>query len=341
MRSASRWSWCDAPTVASMTSRATSARSRARRARMVACCSVPRSVLDGRRRPAVSMKRTGPSVVSTTVSMASRVVPGMSCTMARSSPRSLLKRVDLPTLGRPMMATLGVPGSRSPLALSAAAGGQRSASSLRRAAGPAAVPPPRRAGRRCPARAGRSPGRVAEARGRRTPRWPASRLASSTLLTTSRTGGPARRITLAAARSSSVTPVVTSTTIRITSASARARSAWSLTLASRASPPASQPPVSMMEKGTPDHSAESSLRSRVTPCSSSTTAARGPTMRFTSEDLPTLGRPATTTIGLMPRTRAGTRCRRGPGAARPRPSAPPRPAGAGRPGSARRGSGPR
>ena len=86
MRSASRWSWCDAPMVASMTSTATSARSSARRARIVACCSVPRSVLDGRRSPAVSMKRTGPSGVSTTVSMASRVVPGMSCTMERSSP---------------------------------------------------------------------------------------------------------------------------------------------------------------------------------------------------------------------------------------------------------------
>ena len=71
-----------------------------------ACCSVPRSVLDGRRSPAVSMKRTGPSGVSTTVSMASRVVPGMSCTIERSSPSSWLKSVDLPTLGRPMMATL-------------------------------------------------------------------------------------------------------------------------------------------------------------------------------------------------------------------------------------------
>ena len=35
-----------------------------------------------------------------------------------------MKRVDLPTLGRPMMATLGVPGSRSPLALSRAAVGR-------------------------------------------------------------------------------------------------------------------------------------------------------------------------------------------------------------------------
>ena len=58
-----------------------------------------------RRMPAVSMNRTGPSGVSTRVSMASLVVPGMSCTMARSSPIRRLKRVDLPTLGRPTMAT--------------------------------------------------------------------------------------------------------------------------------------------------------------------------------------------------------------------------------------------
>ena len=133
----------------------------------------------------------------------------------------------------------------------------------------------------------------------------ASRLASSTLFTTSRAGAPERRITLAAARSSSVTPVVTSTTMSTTSASARARSACALTFSSSASPPASQPPVSMTENVTPPQSAVSTLRSRVTPCSSSTTAARAPTIRFTSDDLPTLGRPAITSIGsVMPRTPA-------------------------------------
>ena len=91
----------------------------------------------------------------------------------------------------------------------------------------------------------------------------ASRLSPSTLLTTNRTGGPARRITLAAARSSSVTPVVTSTTMRMTSASESARSACVLTFASSTSPPASHPPVSMTENGTPDHSAWSTFRSRV------------------------------------------------------------------------------
>ena len=54
----------------------------------------------------------GPSGVSTTVSMASRVVPGMSCTTERSSPISRLNSVLFPTFGRPTMATPGIDGSR-------------------------------------------------------------------------------------------------------------------------------------------------------------------------------------------------------------------------------------
>ena len=42
---------------------------------------------------------------SMTSSTASRVVPAMGETMARSVPVRALSRVDLPTLGRPMMAT--------------------------------------------------------------------------------------------------------------------------------------------------------------------------------------------------------------------------------------------
>ena len=176
------------------------------------------------------MKQTGPSGVSTTVSMASRVVPGMSCTIERSSPSSRLKSVDLPTLGRPMMATRGVPGVRSALAAQPLArdvvgtprpsrpGGKRPTTSSSRS------PVPR-------------PCRELTGKGSPSPRETnsqacASRAASSTLLATRRTGGPERRMTSAAARSSSVTPVVTSTTMRTTSASARARSACSLTLAS-------------------------------------------------------------------------------------------------------------
>ncbi len=92
-----------------MTSRAMSARSRASRARRTEKYSVPRSVRDLRRMPAVSTKHTVPSGVSTTVSTASRVVPGASWVTDRSSPTSRLNRVDLPTLGRPTSATRGMP----------------------------------------------------------------------------------------------------------------------------------------------------------------------------------------------------------------------------------------
>ncbi len=54
----------------------------------------------------------GPSGVCTTVSIESRVVPGMSCTTERSWPTSRLKRVLLPTLGRPTIDTRGMPGVR-------------------------------------------------------------------------------------------------------------------------------------------------------------------------------------------------------------------------------------
>src|SRR6185437_7051314 len=40
--------------------------------------------------------------------MRSRVIPGSSPTMARREPISRLKSVDLPTLGRPTMATVGM-----------------------------------------------------------------------------------------------------------------------------------------------------------------------------------------------------------------------------------------
>src|SRR5215210_5878985 len=42
--------------------------------------------------------------------MRSRVIPGRSWTMACRRPSRRLKRVDLPTLGRPTMATVGVSG---------------------------------------------------------------------------------------------------------------------------------------------------------------------------------------------------------------------------------------
>ncbi len=93
------------PSVASSTSRATSAASRCRRAITTLIFSAIRWVLPLRRMPAVSTNRSWLPSNSTTSSTASRVVPAMGETMARSVPVSAFSSVDLPTLGRPMMAT--------------------------------------------------------------------------------------------------------------------------------------------------------------------------------------------------------------------------------------------
>jgi hypothetical protein len=65
-------------------------------------------VLPLRRIPAVSTKVKAVSPRWMVSSTASRVVPAMGETMARSSPSSALSSVDFPTFGRPMMATLMV-----------------------------------------------------------------------------------------------------------------------------------------------------------------------------------------------------------------------------------------
>src|ERR1035438_8969760 len=63
-------------------------------------------VLPLRRMPAVSTKTYSTPSRVTFSSTASRVVPATGETMARSWPVRVLSSVDLPTLGRPMMATL-------------------------------------------------------------------------------------------------------------------------------------------------------------------------------------------------------------------------------------------
>ena len=57
--------------------------------------------------PPVSMSRNSQPCQSTATSLRSRVTPGRASTMAALRPAILLSKVDLPTLGRPTMATLG------------------------------------------------------------------------------------------------------------------------------------------------------------------------------------------------------------------------------------------
>ena len=232
------------------------------------------------------------------MSIESRVVPGRSCTTARSSPTSRLNKVDLPTLGRPTIATEKIlsSGALAGVAVvvgstSSAGGRQHRDERVEEVAAVAAVQ--RREGVR-----------VAEAELGELPH----RTFAALVVDLVGDHEHRHRRALQHARdraSSSVTPTVTSTTTTMTSASRIARSACPLTLAASPgsssvrpdSPGSSQPPVSIRRNRRPRHSPTNSLRSRVTPGFSCTIASRRPTMRFTSVDFPTLGRPTTATTG--------------------------------------------
>ena len=71
-----------------------------------------RSVLS--RSPAVSTRRNGKPSTTACASMASRVVPGISVTIARSLPSSALNREDFPALGGPAITSRAPSRSRSP-----------------------------------------------------------------------------------------------------------------------------------------------------------------------------------------------------------------------------------
>ena len=271
--------------------------------------------------------------------MASRVVPGRSCTMARSSPISRLNSVDLPALGRPT--------STTEYAAAAAAARPWPGCSGAIPSGPSPAGGPQRpdsepaCSRRATTSSSRSPvPRPCSALtwwGAPRPRPSSSQTESawfgwSILLATTSTGTPAEYSTLATCSSSEVTPTAASTTNSTASASRTARSAWALTLASSSSPLVLQPPVSSSVKRRPCHSASTALRSRVTPGCSSTIASRRPRMRFTSVDLPTLGRPTTATTGFMATP--------APVSAPARGWRPPPPRGEGPAWPSRRGSGP-
>ena len=94
-------SWSVRGSLALRTKRTKSASCRAFLERSTPICSTRSSVS---RMPAVSMSLSGTPLILTYSSITSRVVPSISVTIALSSRRRLLSRLDLPTLGRPMIA---------------------------------------------------------------------------------------------------------------------------------------------------------------------------------------------------------------------------------------------
>ena len=85
----------------SMTARMRSAFSMDARARSIPICS---TLLSVSRRPAVSIRRRETPDMRTASSMVSRVVPGTSVTIARSSCRRAFSRDDFPAFGLPIIA---------------------------------------------------------------------------------------------------------------------------------------------------------------------------------------------------------------------------------------------
>ena len=101
LMSSSVRSWSVSGSELLSTRRTKSASSRAFLERSTPIFSTTSSVS---RIPAVSINLRGTPLILTYSSITSRVVPSISVTMAFSSRRRLLRRLDFPTLGRPMIA---------------------------------------------------------------------------------------------------------------------------------------------------------------------------------------------------------------------------------------------
>ena len=209
--------------------------------------SVGSSILLRRRMPAVSTKRSGPSSVSTTVSTASRVVPGHVVDDRALVADDAVEQRRLADVGTPDDRDREDAVVRSTVERRRGSGGSASTTASRRSP----LPRPwmrRHRVRARRARAERSPTTRSRG-GRRRPCW--------------RRGARGVRCaggTSATCASSSVMPTLTSTTMRITSASATARSAWALICrasgaARRPTVGASQPPVSTTTNDRPFQSA--------------------------------------------------------------------------------------
>jgi hypothetical protein len=221
------------------------------------------------------------------VSIASRVVPGSSLTMVRWPPTAALKRLDLPALGRPTIATeIGASSSSGAVSPSCAGSVPKWATM---SSNRSPTPRPCRAEM---ARASPTPS------SKRSASAATARFGSSSLLPSSRSGTRARRRTSAISWSAGKGPFFASTTKSTRSASVSAVSTCARIGAAKGEPSSrSNPPVSTRSNHFPFHSTGTTLRSRVTPGISWTTVVRVAVSLLMSVDLPALGAPTTATTG--------------------------------------------
>src|ERR1022692_3317313 len=273
------------PSVASSMSSTTWVMRMWRRAMTTLIFSAMSRVFPLRRMPAVSMKIYSVPWWITAWSTESRVVPATGDTMARSSPVRALSRVDLPTFGRPMMATL----------IPAGAGGSSTGAS------PRANPPVTRSSRAstpmpCSAETGNTSAMPSPKNSFVRP----SRICESILLTARETGLPRRLSIRARSRSLPVISARPSTRKMMWSAVFRTNSAWRRICPGMYSwSCTTMPPVSISSKRGPSCSAAPCIRPRVMPGSSPTMERRCPVMRLKRVDFPTLGLPTMTTVGRL------------------------------------------
>ncbi len=237
--------------------------------------------------PAVSTMRSCRPRHRSTSSTASRVVPGRSLTRTRSSRRRRLTSDDLPTFGRPTIATATSAGwlsvSSNLCSSASRPRGNRSTTGSSRSPTPMPCSAEISTTESNPSR-WNSPTRTCARR-------------SSVLLTATTTGAPVLRSVSATSRSAGTRPSRPSTTKITTSAEAIPRRPRSTTSACSGSALAPNiPPVSMSRKDTPCHSASAPTRSLVVPGISVTIAFRDRVIRLNRVDLPTFGRPARTTV---------------------------------------------
>ena len=266
---------------ASSTSTTTSARCIASRVLATENFSIISSTRPRLRTPAVSISVKRSPSRSKGTKMLSRVVPGASNTITLSSPSSRFTRVDLPTFGRPTIATV-MPRSvgSSPSSSGCDGNGGRAA----RIASPSCPMP-----RLCAAETGTASPKPSSnsSSSRSSSRTP------SALLATSSTGRPCLRSSAAISWSSGVTPSRRSTRNSARSLSSSACRTWpvmSARIEGSKSPP-TRPPVSISEKACSSMRAMPYWRSRVSPGMSATNASRVDVRRLKSVDLPTFGRP--------------------------------------------------
>ena len=287
-------SWRSSGCSASSTRMTVSAKRTARSVSATERRSSRSSIRARRRIPAVSIRRIGRPPQRHSIAIASRVMPGSGPVSTRSSPTRRLTSVDLPTFGRPTIASCSgfVSPASSPASPPRRRVGRRPAPARTEAGARKVRPAPRRAGpksppdRRAPAH---RPRRDRRARPAPRPCW--------------RPAPPAcrqRRSQRAKCRSSRVSPARASTTSSATSARSSERSVCAcMRPASVSGGASSSPAVSIRRNARSAMRPSPSRRSRVTPGRSSTSASCRPTSRLNNVDLPTLGRPMIATVKDM------------------------------------------